>query len=640
MHAPTQQMSAAQSNHEEPSHAGRQGLGALTLAAIGVVYGDIGTSPLYTVKEIFSPATGIALNPQNLIGAVSCMLWALMLVVTLKYVILILRADNHGEGGGLALTALAAQAFASQPRWRHALLLLGVAGATLFYGDSVITPAISVLGAIEGLEVATPALKAFVVPITVAILIGLFALQRHGTAIVGRWFGPIILVWFVVLAATGIVQMMRQPQILAALDPRQAWAFLQSRGWHVFAAIGAIVLTITGAEALYADMGHFGRRPIQLAWNFIVLPSLALNYMGQGALLIADPAALENPFYRLFPDAWLIPALVLATLAAIIASQAVISGAYSLTQQAIQLGFLPRLTVRHTSARARGQIYMPAVNWLLLVGVVSAVLGFGSTSALAGAYGIAVTLTMLITTVMTYFVIVRLWRLPKPLATASTAFFLALDALLAAGCVVKFFDGGWFPLALGALLFIVMSTWFAGRAQTMASIRRDGVELEPFVASLEVPRSRVTRTAVYLVADPTMVPQALLHNLKHNQVLHERNAIATVYFHEQPWIGVSERVQVQSLGGGFWRVGLHFGFMNIPDVPQALRLCEAQGLPIPPFETSYFLSRETVVAQAGGALALWRERLFTAMSRNASGVAAYFRLPDNAVIELGTRVQI
>jgi KUP system potassium uptake protein len=627
----------------EPAHSTtpqRQGLATLTLGAIGVVYGDIGTSPLYTVKEVFSPATGVALNAANLIGAVSCMFWALMLVVTLKYVTLILRADNHGEGGGLALTALAAKAFADQPRWRHALLLLGVAGATLFYGDSVITPAISVLGAIEGLEVATPALKPFVVPVTVVILVALFAFQRHGTATVGRWFGPVILVWFAVLAITGVAHIVQQPQILAALDPRHGWAFLHERGWHVFATVGAIVLAITGAEALYADMGHFGRKPIQLAWNAIVLPSLALNYMGQGALLIGDPSALANPFYRLFPDAWLIPALVLATLAAIIASQAVISGAYSLTRQAIQLGFLSRMSVRHTSARAKGQIYMPAVNWLLLAGVTAAVVGFGSTSALAGAYGIAVTLTMLITTAMTYFVIVRLWRLPRPLAIASTAFFLTLDALLAVACASKFLDGGWFPLALGALLFVVMATWHAGRAQVLASIRRDGVALEAFIATLDAPRSRVPRTAVYLVADPDTVPQALLHNLKHNQVLHERNVIATVHFHEQPWIGMAERVQVQPLGDGFWRVGLHFGFMNSPDVPHALRLCDAQGLSIPPFETSFFLSRETVVPQAGPKLARWRERVFAAMSRNASGVVDYFRLPDNAVIELGTRVQI
>ncbi|MCA3151568.1 MAG: KUP/HAK/KT family potassium transporter, partial [Rhodocyclaceae bacterium] len=378
---------------DTPSRAARQGLGALTLGAIGVVYGDIGTSPLYTMKEVFAPHTGVPLDAHNLVGAVSVIFWALMLVVTLKYVILILRADNHGEGGGLALTAMAAQAVKDQPALRHALLLLGVFGATLFYGDSLITPAISVLGAMEGLELVTPALKPYVVPITVAILVGLFLVQRFGTAFVGRYFGPIIVLWFVMLGVMGVVHIVQQPAILAALNPLHAWNFLAERGWHLFAAVGAIVLALTGAEALYADMGHFGRKPIQLAWTGLVLPGLALNYLGQGALLMGNPAAIENPFYRLFPDALLLPALVLATLAAIIASQAVISGAYSMTKQAIQLGFLPRMTIRYTSAREMGQIYMPAVNWALLAGVIAAVLFFGSSSALAGAYGIAVTLT-------------------------------------------------------------------------------------------------------------------------------------------------------------------------------------------------------------------------------------------------------
>ncbi len=624
------------------SPASRKDLAALMLGAIGVVYGDIGTSPLYTVKEVFSPSTGVTLSTTNIVGAASCMVWALMLVVTLKYVTLILRADNQGEGGILALTALASHTFESHPRWRHALLMLGIAGATLFYGDSVITPAISVLGAMEGLEIAVPALKNYVVPVSLAILIALFAVQRHGTATVGRWFGPVILLWFAVLAVSGGVHVAQQPAILAALDPREAWAFLQDRGWQVFVAIGAIVLALTGAEALYADLGHFGRRPIQLAWNFVVLPSLALNYLGQGALLIGDPRAIENPFYRLFPDSLLVPALVLATLAAIIASQAVISGAYSMTRQAIQLGFLPRMAVRHTSARAKGQIYMPAVNLLLLLGVVVAVVAFRSTSALAGAYGIAVTLTMFITTLLTYFVVARLWHLPRAVAIGASLFFLSIDAVLVAGCAFKFFDGGWFPLVLGAALFVLMSTWFAGRAQAMQSIRRDGVALQPLIDSLKAGQaSRVERTAVFLVADPSNAPQALLHNLKHNQVLHERNVIATVYFHERPWVGMDERVQVQPLGNGFWRVGLHFGFMNVPDVPQALRLCEQQGLPVPMFDTSYFLSRETVVAQAvGGAVTRWREHLFAAMSRNASGVVEFFHLPDNAVVELGTRVQL
>ena len=624
-----------------PTTTQRHGLSALTLGAIGVVYGDIGTSPLYTVKEVFAPHTGVPLDSVHLIGAVSVIFWALMLVVTLKYVTLILRADNHGEGGGLALTALAAQAVRGRPALRSALLLLGVFGATLFYGDSLITPAISVLGAMEGLVLVAPGLGPYVVPASLAILVGLFLVQRFGTAVVGRFFGPVIVLWFVVLGVMGVVHVAQQPQILAALNPLHAWHFLADRGWQLFAAVGAIVLALTGAEALYADMGHFGRRPIQLAWTGLVLPALALNYLGQGALLIGDPSAIENPFYRLFPDAWVLPALVLATLAAIIASQAVISGAYSLTKQAIQLGFLPRMAIRHTSAREAGQIYMPMVNWALLAGVVAAVLFFGSSSALAGAYGIAVTLTMMITTVLTYFVVREGWRLPAPLAIGATAFFLAIDALLVAGCAVKFFDGGWFPLVLGLLLFGVMSTWSRGRALLLKSIRREGIELQPFIDTLDTGTvQRAARTAVYAVADPGTVPQALLHNLKHNQVLHERNVLLTVLFHEQPWVPEAQRVEVQPLGRDFWRVTLNFGFMDTPDVPAALTLAAAQGLQIPVFETTYFLSRETVVPTPGGGMADWRERLFAAMSRNAGGVVEFFRLPDNAVVELGTRVQI
>jgi len=624
-----------------PQTTGKQGLSALTLAAIGIVYGDIGTSPLYTVKEIFAPHTGVPLDALHLIGAVSTIFWALMLVVTLKYVILILRADNHGEGGGLALTALAALAVENRPALRRGLLLLGVFGATLFYGDSLITPAISVLGAMEGLEVLTPTLKPFIVPATVVILIGLFFMQRFGTAVVGRFFGPIIVVWFVVLGAIGVWHITQQPAILAALNPLRAWEFLASRGWHMFAAVGAIVLALTGAEALYADMGHFGRKPIQIAWTGLVLPGLALNYLGQGALLMGDPSAIENPFYRLFPDALLIPALVLATMAAIIASQAVISGAYSLTKQAIQLGFLPRMRVQYTSAREMGQIYMPAVNWALLAGVLGVVLFFRSSSALASAYGIAVTLTMLTTTLLTYFVVREGWRLPAPVAIGATAFFLCIDVLLVAGCAIKFLDGGWFPLLLGMALFVLMSTWRRGRELLMDSIRRDGISLQEFIAQLD-PRSmsRVDRTAVYPVADPANVPQALLHNLKHNQVLHARNVILTVRFYEVPWIPMERRVDVQALGHGFWQVQVNYGFMNTPDVPKALELTATHGLAVPLFETSYFLSRETVVPTAGGGMASWREKLFAAMSQNAGSVVEYFRLPGNAVVELGTRVPI
>lgn len=619
----------------------RSSLGALTLGAIGVVYGDIGTSPLYTVKEIFSPATGIALTADNLIGAVSLIFWALMLIVTLKYVVLILRADNRGEGGALALTALATHAVAHKPRLRLVLLTLGVFGATLFYGDSVITPAISVLGAMEGLEIVADDLKAWVLPLSITVLVGLFVVQRLGTAAVGRAFGPVIVLWFVVLAITGILHIIEHPAILAALNPLRALAFLRSSGWQVFALVGAVVLALTGAEALYADMGHFGRLPIQLAWGTLVLPSLALNYLGQGALLMGDPTALENPFFRLFPSAWVLPAVGLATLAAVIASQAVISGAYSMTRQAIQLGFLPRMTIRFTSAREMGQIYMPAVNWVLLVGVIGAVLGFGSSTALGGAYGMAVTLTMLITTVLTFFVVREGWRLPAPLAWGATALFLTLDLLLVASCTVKLFDGGWFPLALGLLIFGLMSTWARGRALVMDSIESDGLALAPFIASLDLSDlQRSGRTAVYPVANPEMVPQALLHNLKHYQVLHDRNLILTVHYEEVPWVPAEERVSVQDLGNAFWRVGLHFGFMDTPDVPQALALAEKQGLHVSAFETSFFLSRETVVSTPGTGMASWRERVFAAMTRNARSAAEYFRLPDNTVVELGTRVQI
>lgn len=625
----------------DSASASPQGLAALTLAAIGVVYGDIGTSPLYTVKEIFAPHTGVPLDAHHLIGAVSAIFWALMLVVTLKYVILILRADNHGEGGGLALTALAARAVEHRPALRRGLLLLGVFGATLFYGDSLITPAISVLGAMEGLEVVTPALKPYVVPATVVILVGLFLVQRFGTAVVGRFFGPIIVIWFSVLGLVGLWHIAQQPAILAALNPLHAWEFLAARGWYVFAAVGAIVLALTGAEALYADMGHFGRKPIQMAWTGLVLPGLALNYLGQGALLMGDPSAIDHPFYRLFPQSWLIPALVLATLAAIIASQAVISGAYSLTKQAIQLGFLPRMRVHYTSAREMGQIYMPAVNWALLLGVLAVVLFFGSSSALASAYGIAVTLTMMITTLLTYFVVKETWHMPAPLAIGATAFFLIVDAVLVAGCAIKFLDGGWFPLTLGLVLFVLMSTWRRGRELIMESSRRDGLALADFMGQID-PRSvnKAERTAVYPVADPETVPQALVHNLKHNQVLHARNVILTVRFHDVPWIPMERRVEVQSLGHGFWRVQVNYGFMNTPDVPKALELTASHGLQVPLFETSYFLSRETVVPTPGGGMANWRERLFATMSQNAGGVVEFFRLPGNAVVELGTRVSI
>jgi len=619
------------------------GLAAMTLGALGVVYGDIGTSPLYTLHEIFVPVSGVGvpLDAPHIVGAVSTIFWGLMLVVTLKYVILILRADNNGEGGAMALTALAAHAAGGTPRRRTLIMLVGMFGATLFFGDSVITPAVTVMGAVEGLEVVTPALKAYIVPLSVLILVVLFSAQRFGTGAFGKAFGPILVVWFGLLAVVGALHVARAPEILSALNPLYAVEFLLDRGWHVLAALGAIVLALTGAEALYADMGHFGKTPIRLAWSALVLPALALNYMGQGALLIHDPTAIENPFFRLFPSTWVLPMVAFAAVAAVIASQAVISGAFSMTKQAIQLGFLPRMEVVYTSVREAGQIYLPRVNWVLMLAVVCAVIGFGSVSKLTAAYGIAVTVTMLIDTVLTYFVVRYGWGFPLWIALGATGFFAVMDGLLVAACSLKFLHGGWFPLLLALAMFAIMSTWKRGRELLLESIRRDDPDLIPFITALaEDDITRTPRTAVFTVANVGTVPQALLHNLKHNQVLHETNVILTVKFHEVPWIPFADRVQVEPLARGFWRVTVNYGFKNTPDIPQALTLCRSHGLDVDEFTTSYFLSREVVVPTRGDGMAHWRERLFAAMTRNAGSVVEFFRLPNNSVIELGTRVQI
>lgn len=620
----------------------RQGTAALTLAALGVVYGDIGTSPLYTIKEIFSPGTGVPLNPDTIVGAVSVVFWLLMVVVTLKYVTLIMRASNRGEGGIMALLALASQTVAHQPRLRARLLLLGAFGAALFYGDSVLTPAISVLSAVEGMEVAAPALKPWVLPVAIGILVALFMAQRHGTATVGKWFGPVIVLWFIVLAVVGVWQIVQAPQVLQAIDPRHAWRFLAHRGWGLFLAVGAVVLAVTGAEALYADMGHFGKRPIRLAWTGLVMPSLALNYAGQGALLLRDSHAVENPFYLSFPPALLLPAIAIATLATIIASQAVISGAYSLTQQAIQLGFLPRLQIVHTSTHERGQIYAPAVNWILLTAVVLACIGFGNSSAMASAYGIAVTGTMLITTVLTYFVVRRAWGYPWWAAVGATAFFIALDAVLFVSCSLKFFEGGWFPLALAGGVLVVMTAWKRGRELLGETLREDQLPLRAFIETLALERAlvKVDRTAVFMTAEAGVVPQALLHNMKHNLVLHRRNLILTVQYHEEPIVSREQRVEIEDIGHGFWQVIAHFGFSEQPNIPHALQLCAAQGLAVDEFATSFFLSRETVVPRPRAQMARWRQNLFEALSRNAGRAGDYFGLPNNGVIELGTRVQL
>jgi KUP system potassium uptake protein len=628
---------------EQDEQARKSSSAALTLAALGIVFGDIGTSPLYAVKETFSPEHGMPLTVANILGGISTIFWALMVVVSLKYVMLIMRADNRGEGGIMALIALASSAVKDNPHWRLPLLLIGCFGASLFYGDAVLTPAISVLSAVEGLEVGTMAFKPYVVPIAVAVLLALFALQASGTEAVGRLFGPVTMLWFLAIGAAGLNGIARHPEILQALNPVHALAFVTGHGLASFIVLGAVVLAVTGAEALYADMGHFGKRPVRIAWFWLVAPALVLNYFGQGAVLIANPAAAQNPFYLLLPGWALYPMVALATAATVIASQAVISGAYSLTKQAVQLGFLPRMNIVQTSARVYGQVYIPAINWLLCASVVAAVIGFGSSSRLAGAYGVAVTGTMLVDTLLTFFVIRFGWRYPLWLCVFATGFFLVIDVAFFSATLTKINDGGWFPLAIGAFVFLVMTTWRRGREVLFMRLSESSVPLEPFLKSLFVEAPpRVPGTAIFLTATPDATPHALLHNLNHNKVLHERVVFLTVETHDIPWVPVEDRVSCEPLGHGCWRVTVRYGFMNRPDVVRALDLCGALGLEFDMMQTSFFLSRQQVVPVAGGplAMALWRERMFAAMARNAANVTDYFNIPTNRVIELGTRVEI
>ncbi len=614
---------------------------SLVLGALGVVFGDIGTSPLYTIKEIFGHATGVVANSGNIIGATSAVFWALMVVVTLKYVVLMLRADNRGEGGIMALLALAVSSVSNYPDLKKKLFLIGTFGACLFYGECIITPAISVLSAVEGMALISPSLAEFVLPITVAILISLFAVQRFGTQVVARFYAPIIVLWFAAMGAVGFWQICKTPAVLEALNPVNALAFLQARGWGVFATVGMVVLAITGAETLYADMGHFGKKSIRLAWAILVFPGLALNYLGQGALLLSAPDAVSNPFFLAFPSFLLVPAVILATMATIIASQATISGAYSMTQQAIQLGLLPRMQIIHTSETESGQIYMPTVNWILLTAVLLAALGFRSSSDLASAYGIAITGTMLIATILTFYVIRYGWKYPLWLSLSATFFFLFLDVLLFASCAVKFFQGGWFPVVLALSLVTLMLTWKRGRELLLQHIYENDPKLVDFVEYMkDTTISRVERTAVFLVSDPRTAPQALMHNLKHNQVLHQRNLIVTVVFEDIPWVSDAHCLQCLQVGDGFWQITIRYGFMDKTDIPKALSALNQQGLFFEAFSTSYFLSRETVVPSQGGKMARWQEALFTLVSRNAGSVVSYFNIPSNSVIELGSRVHI
>ena len=615
-------------------------LAALTLGAIGVVYGDIGTSVLYAVKEIFGSGH-VPFTHANVYGVLSIIFWTLTTIVSLKYVVLVLRADNAGEGGLIAMLALAANAVKDKPALRRALLVIGIFGTSLFYGDGVITPAISVLSAVEGLTVISPALHAYVIPLTLLVLLVLFAVQKRGTGGIGRYFGPITLLWFLAVAALGVSHIVHHPEILGALSPHHALRFMWQQPGTSFIILGAVVLAVTGAEALYADLGHFGKKPIRLAWFSVVMPCLTLNYFGQGALLLADPSAVSNPFFRMAPTWALLPLVVLATLATVIASQALISGAFSVTKQAIQLGYLPRLNLRHTSVRDTGQIYIPFVNWSLFTAIVLAVVMFKSSSNLASAYGIAVTLDMLITTTLTFFVIRHAWKYPLWLCVAATGVFFLIDLAFFSSNMLKLFHGGWFPLVIGGGVFTLMMTWKQGRRLMSKAQQAEALDLNGFLEAVFVePPLRVPGVAVFMTAEPGIVPNALLHNLKHNKVLHEQNLFVNVRSHQVPWIGFNQRLEVEPLGHDCWAVTIHYGFKNDPDVPVALEPLRLRGCEIEPMTTSYFLSRDVVTPTLGSGMAPWREKLFAAMHHNAAGAAAFLHLPANAVVELGSKVEI
>ena len=621
------------------SEQGKSRLAALSLAALGVVYGDIGTSPLYTMREVFAGNHPIPLTADNVLGILSLILWSLIIIVSVKYVIFIMRADNRGEGGIMALIALALQDAKDNPRRQKMIMLIGILGAGMFYGDGVVTPAISVLSAVEGLEVATPALKPLILPITLLVLFFLFYVQRKGTASIGALFGPLMLLWFSTLAVLGLYNLLAHPGVLLALNPAYGLGFLLENRSIAIVAMGAVVLSVTGAEALYADMGHFGRKPIQLAWFSFVLPALILNYFGQGALLLAEPEAIQNPFYHLAPDWALYPLVALSTVATVIASQAVISGAFSVTRQAMQLGFVPRFEVQYTSVKEQGQIYLPGVNWGLFVAVVVLVLGFKSTNNLAAAYGIAVTGDMVITSMLATVVAAKVWGWGWNRAIALFACFLVVELIFLFANILKIPDGGWFPLVIGALVFTLMTTWKRGRQLLAERLSGEGIELDLFIDALLVSMpTRVAGTAVFMNSSSTGVPHAMLHNLMHNKVLHERVIVVSAQMFDVPYVPEIDRVEVRKLKGDFYTIVVQYGFKDEPDIPAALALCAEQGLEFEMMETSFFLGRETLIPRLGSDMALWREKLFIAMFRNAGSATSFFKIPSNRVVELGTQV--
>jgi KUP system potassium uptake protein len=615
-------------------------LAALTLGALGVVYGDIGTSPLYALKEVFHGGH-VPTTHDNILGVLSLIFWTMTIIVSLKYVLLVLRADNNGEGGLIAMLALATMAVKERPQLRRALMTVGLFGTAVFFGDGVITPAISVLSAVEGLEVVAPALHNAVIPITLVVLTLLFAVQRFGTGGIGKAFGPVTLVWFATLIALGLPHVIGNPHVLLALNPVYAFGFFAAQPLVAFIGLGAVVLVVTGGEALYADLGHFGKLPIRIAWYGLVMPALVINYFGQGAMLLDNPAAVSNPFYLMAPKWAGLPLVVLATAATVIASQALITAAFSVTKQAVQLGMLPRMRIHHTSVRDTGQIYLPLVNWGLYVFIVLAVVLFRSSSNLASAYGIAVTLDMTITTVMTFFVIRYGWKYPLWLCLAATGIFFVIDVAFFASNMLKLFAGGWFPIVIGIGMFTLMLTWMNGRRLVSDRLQAEAIDLAGFLDAVFLsPPTRVPGTAVFLAAEEGLTPNALMHNLKHNKVLHEYNLFVTVKHHEVPWIGFDKRLQMKPLGHDCWQVTLHFGFKNDPDVPEALKLLEGRGVAMDDMDTSYFLSRDSVIPTFGDGMALWREKLFATMHRNAAAAADFLNLPANRIVELGSKVEI
>ncbi|BDD93926.1 potassium transporter Kup [Pandoraea sp. XJJ-1] len=619
-----------------------QALPALMVAAIGVVFGDIGTSPLYALKECFDPQHGIPFTQQAVFGIISLLFWALVIVVSLKYVLFVMRADNRGEGGVLALMALSLRSVRSGSRWAAVLMMLGMFGACMFYGDAVITPAISVLSAVEGLEIAAPSLARFVLPITIVILIVLFWMQKSGTAKVGRLFGPVMVIWFVILGVLGVYNIIAAPEIVQAINPYYGIRFIHTHALQAYIVLGSVFLVLTGAEALYADMGHFGIRPIRFAWSLLVFPALTLNYFGQGALLLTTPKAIENPFFLMAPDWALVPLVMVATAATVIASQAVISGAFSLTSQAIQLGYVPRMKILHTSDREIGQIYMPVINWALLLVIIWIVLAFKSSSNLAAAYGIAVTTTMVITTILACVVMVKVWNWNKFLVALIITGFLVVDFAFFGANLIKVEEGGWLPLALGAFLFFMLMTWHKGRQLLRERTAADGIPLAPFLQGLLAhPPHRVAGTAIYLTGGNTQVPVSLLHNLKHNRILHERTIFLTFRTVDVPYVEDLNRIEVQDHSGGLFSVVATFGFNETPDVKEVLNLLEGKtDMHFELMDTSFFLARETVVPTKLPGMSIWRERLFAWMHQNAAKPTDFFSIPANRVVELGTKIEI